>query len=99
MRTREQELEFQVRDIFNEFYKEKMEGATSFILEEDEINGMLEVDVKETDKGKFYHDNLNDEIFYKFIRRKNKFILIFIQLEIIRSGCCSWESQHWLMML
>lgn len=81
MRTREQELEFQVRDIFNEFYKEKMEGATSFILEEDEINGMLEVDVKETDKGKFYHDNLNDEIFYKFIKRKEQLVLIFMQLE------------------
>lgn len=94
MRTREQELEFQVKDIFNEFYKEKMEGATSFILEEDEINRMLEVDVKETDKGKFYHNDLDDEIFYKFIRRKEQLVLIFIQLEsFMNGGGVLWELQ------
>lgn len=83
MRTREQELEFQVMDIFNEFYKEKMKEieVTSFILDEDEIYGMLNINAKESDSGKFYHSNLDDDIFYKFIKRKEKLILIFMRLE------------------
>ena len=91
MRTNEQELEFQVEDIFNEFYKERMvnEKVTSFTVEENELDGMLSIEIDEKNKGKFYHTDLDDEIFYKFIRRKDKFILIFIQLETIRSGCCS----------
>lgn len=88
MRTREQELEFQVRDIFNEFYKEKMinEKTTSFILDEDDLSGMLNVEIKENDKGNFFHDELEDNIFYKFIRRKGKNILMFLKLE---NGGCS----------
>ncbi|MGL5901345.1 MAG: hypothetical protein ACRCZO_01560 [Cetobacterium sp.] len=88
MRTREQELEFQVRDIFNEFYKEKMinEKTTSFILDEDDLSGMLNVEIKENDKGNFFHDELEDNIFYKFIRRKEKNILMFLKLE---NGGCS----------
>ncbi|MGL5717363.1 MAG: hypothetical protein ACRCXX_09735 [Cetobacterium sp.] len=88
MRTREQELEFQVRDIFNEFYKEKMinEKTTSFILDEDDLSEMLNVEIKENDKGNFFHDKLEDNIFYKFIRRKGKNILMFLKLE---NGGCS----------
>ncbi|WP_047394304.1 hypothetical protein [Cetobacterium sp. ZOR0034] len=88
MRTREQELEFQVRDIFNEFYKEKMinEVTTSFILDEDDLSGMLNVEIKENDKGNFFHDELEDNIFYKFIRRKEKNILMFLKSE---NGGCS----------
>ncbi|MGL5639447.1 MAG: hypothetical protein ACRCY7_07650 [Cetobacterium sp.] len=90
MRTREQELEFQVRDIFNEFYKEKMigENVTSFILDEDDLSGMLSVEVKESDKGKFVNEKLNDEIFYKFIKRRDKNILIFMKLDSFMNGGC-----------
>lgn len=94
MRTREQELEFQVKDIFNEFYEEKMNSVTSFILDEKEIDGMLSVKIKESDNGNFYHDNLNDDIFYKFIRRKEQLILIFMKLEsFINVGGASWEQR------
>lgn len=87
MRTKEQELEFQVKDIFNEFYKERMvnEKVTSFTVEENELDGMLSIEIDKKNEGKFYHNDLDDEIFYKFIRRKDKFILIFIQLETLIS--------------
>lgn len=82
-RTREQELEFQVMDIFNEFYKEKIveEESTSFTLDENQLSGMLDVEIKENDKGHFFSWNLEDDIFYKFIKRKEKYILIFMKLD------------------
>lgn len=92
MRTREQELEFQVIDIFKEFYKERMvdENIASFIVEEHDLDGMLSIEVEEKQKGKFYNQNLDDDIFYKFVKRKDKLILIFIRLgEFIKVGCSS----------
>ncbi|MGL4865579.1 MAG: hypothetical protein ACRC4T_20985 [Cetobacterium sp.] len=83
MRTREQELEFQVIDIFKEFYKERMvnENVASFIVEEHDLDGMLSIEAIEKDNGKFYHTDLDDDIFYKFVKKREKLILIFIRLE------------------
>lgn len=90
MRTREEELHIQVMDIFNEFYKQN-NGVSSFTLDEDELNGMLSIDVKDEENGKFYHEKSETDIFYKFITRKNKLILIFIKLGTGEDNL--WEHQ------
>lgn len=89
MRTRNQELECQIKDIFNEFYKEKMEEEkiSSFTLDANEINGMLSIEVTEKDSGKFYSEKAEDEIFYKFVKYGEDHMLIFMKLESFVKGC------------
>lgn len=97
MRTRNQELEYQIKDIFKEFYKEKMEEEkiSSFTLNADEINGMLSIEVTEKDSGKFYSEKAEDEIFYKFVKYGEDHMLIFMKLgDFIKGSDKSWELQH-----
>lgn len=100
MINREHELKTQVIGIFNTFYKEKLEEekTTSFILEDTDFIKMLSDktrdELQEGTRGKFFHSKLEDEIFYKFIRRKDKFILIFMKLGgFVKGGCSSWNLQ------
>ncbi len=89
VRTRSQELEYQVKDIFKEFYKEKLVEAqvTSFILDADEINGMLSVEVVEKDSGKFYSKEVEDEIYYKFVKCGEDHMLAFLKIGDFTKGC------------
>lgn len=89
MRTRNQELECRIKDIFNKFYKEKMEEEkiSSFTLNADEINGMLSIEVTEKDSGKFYSEKAEDEIFYKFVKYREAYMLLFMKLESFVKGC------------
>ncbi|MGL4864525.1 MAG: hypothetical protein ACRC4T_15635 [Cetobacterium sp.] len=92
MNISNKELETQIIDIFNKFYETKIvkEKTTSFTLNEEEIKSILNIEVKENEKGKFYHKHLDDDIFYKFIKRRDKLILIFMRLgSFIKMGCSS----------
>ncbi|MGL5049435.1 MAG: hypothetical protein ACRC6E_02220 [Fusobacteriaceae bacterium] len=84
MRTREQELEFQVRYIFEEFYKERIidKDVTSFKLTSVEFKDMLSVEFNDSEKGRFFSNKANAEIFYKFIFTEIDIIILFVMMSI-----------------
>ena len=82
MRTREQELEYQVMDIFNEFYKEKLEQrATCFAVTATELEGMTNIkEISEKDRGILQHDIGNFR--WRFMKNKSdRYGLIFIKVQ------------------
>lgn len=82
MRTREQELEYQVMDIFNEFYKEKLEQRTTcFAVTATELDRMTSIkDISEKDRGMLQHDI--GDFRWRFMKNKSaRYGLIFIKVQ------------------
>ena len=81
MRTRKQELEHQIIDIFNEFYKEKLEqGATCFVITATELDGMISInDINDKDGGTLQHDG---DFIWRFAKNKfDRYELIFMKVQ------------------
>lgn len=77
MRTRDEELSFQVKDIFNEFHKEKLDNTTCFAVTATELEEMLSIEINEKDRGIISHDI--GYFRWRFMKNKfNKYGLIFI---------------------
>ncbi|MGL5856327.1 MAG: hypothetical protein ACRCYA_13940 [Cetobacterium sp.] len=77
MRTRDEELSFQVKNIFNEFYKEKLDNTTCFAVTATELEEMLSIEINEKDRGIISHDI--GDFRWRFMKNKfNKYGLIFI---------------------
>lgn len=82
MRTREQELEYQVIDIFNEFYKEKLEQRTTcFAVTATELDRMISIkDISENDRGILQHDI--GDFRWRFMKNKSdRYGLIFMKVQ------------------
>lgn len=82
MRTREQELEYQVMDIFNEFYKEKLKQRTTcFAVTATELDRMISIkDISENDRGILQHDIGNFR--WRFMKNKSdRYGLIFMKVQ------------------
>lgn len=82
MRTGEQELEYQVMDIFNEFYKEKLEQRTTcFAVTTTELDGMTSIkDISEKDRGILQHDI--GDFRWRFMKNKSdRYGLIFMKVQ------------------
>ncbi len=82
MRTREQELEYQVMDIFNEFYKEKLEQRTTcFAVTATELDRMISIkDISENDRGILRHDI--GDFRWRFMKNKSdRYGLIFMKVQ------------------
>ncbi|MEG0237230.1 MAG: hypothetical protein RR523_15645 [Cetobacterium sp.] len=82
MRTREEELSFQVMDVFKEFYKEKLEDRTTcFAVTATELDKMISIeDVNEEDQGILQHNIGNFR--WRFMKNKSeRYGIIFIKVQ------------------
>lgn len=79
MRTREEELLAQVMDILKEFHSDF--DNSSLLLNENDLESMISIETTEEDKGSFFSNELEQEIFFKFLKINSKTFLLFIKLD------------------